>query len=437
MKPLIVLLFAFAFVSSAKAQKTGDIIKQQAGEGVKEGAKIATQQTADKVTDKVLGKLFSKKQKNKNETAANSDPKNKNTIPSSSTPQGNTTNVTAGDSSPVSITTYSKFDFVPGDKVLVYDDFSKDAIGDFPENWNTNSSGQTVSISGQQGQWLMLNKKGVYKQEDVTSLPDNFTYEFDLIYSGSNPFLQLFFVNSGADKNKLTYDIGNRSGVDIGIQPIPRDKGGLAHIYSYTDGANTIDNQVQFQNNGDTKIKVSVWRQKQRMRVYINQEKVFDLPRAFPAGKTYNTAMFELWSDAENQDKYLISYIKLAAGEPDTRNKLINEGKFSTTGILFDVNSAVIKPQSYGSLKDIATVLQENSTVHVKIIGHTDSDGDATANMTLSKKRAEAVKQALVKDFSIDAARLETDGKGASRPVAPNNTTAGKAQNRRVEFIKL
>ncbi len=113
-------------------------------------------------------------------------------------------------------------------------------------------------------------------------------------------------------------------------------------------------------------------------------------------------------------------------GEPDTRNKLISEGKFSTTGILFDVNSAAIKPESYGSLKDIADVLKDNAGVHVKIIGHTDSDGDATMNLALSKKRAEAVKSALVSEFAIDASRMETDGKGASDPVAANSTPLAK-----------
>jgi len=73
----------------------------------------------------------------------------------------------------------------------------------------------------------------------------------------------------------------------------------------------------------------------------------------------------------------------------------------------------------------------------VKIIGHTDSDGGAADNVNLSKRRAEAVKLELVKDFGIDASRLQTDGKGASEPIASNSTTQGKANNRRVEFLKL
>lgn len=432
MKTFVVLIAACVFFQNAAAQKTKDILKQQAGEGVKQGATIATEHAADKVTDKVLGKIFSKKNKKHESTPPSGSKSSSDTAPSN----GKVDNNISG-SGNTSIQTYSKYDFVPGAKVLVYDDFSNDAVGDFPENWNTNAAGETVTVSGQPGHWLMLNKKGIFRQDDVKSLPENFTYEFDLIYAGSPPFLETFFVSGGDDKGKLSFDIGKRSGVNFGIQPIPRDKGGNAHVYSYNDGEKIIDNGVEFKNNGANKIKVSVWRQKQRLRVYVDQSKVFDLPRAFPAGKTYNTTMFELWSDAEPGDKYLISNIKLAVGEPDTRNKLISEGKFSTTGILFDVNAAVIKPESYGTLKDIAGVLQDNANVRVKIIGHTDADGDAAKNLALSKKRAEAVKNILQSEFKIDGSRMETDGKGAADPVASNATSAGKAQNRRVEFVKM
>ena len=66
MKTIILLFAAFIFFTNLSAQKTSDILKQQAGEGVKEGASIATQKTADKVTDKVLDKLFNRKNKNTN-----------------------------------------------------------------------------------------------------------------------------------------------------------------------------------------------------------------------------------------------------------------------------------------------------------------------------------------------------------------------------------
>lgn len=70
------------------------------------------------------------------------------------------------------------------------------------------------------------------------------------------------------------------------------------------------------------------------------------------------------------------------------------------------------------------------------IVGHTDADGDAAANLDLSKRRAASVKTALAAEFKIDAGRMDTDGKGESEPVDKNDTPAGKANNRRVEFIK-
>ncbi|RYG45841.1 MAG: OmpA family protein, partial [Chitinophagaceae bacterium] len=73
----------------------------------------------------------------------------------------------------------------------------------------------------------------------------------------------------------------------------------------------------------------------------------------------------------------------------------------------------------------------------VKVIGHTDSDGSADSNLALSKKRAEAVKKILSAEFGVPEASMQTDGKGAASPVGDNKTSTGKAQNRRVEFVKL
>ncbi|HYO21861.1 MAG TPA: OmpA family protein, partial [Flavisolibacter sp.] len=90
-----------------------------------------------------------------------------------------------------------------------------------------------------------------------------------------------------------------------------------------------------------------------------------------------------------------------------------------------------------GVLKEIASVLKENAAVKVKIVGHTDSDGDDAKNLELSKRRAAAVKAALEKEHGIEAGRLQTDGFGETKPVGPNTSKEGKAQNRRVEFIKI
>ena len=89
------------------------------------------------------------------------------------------------------------------------------------------------------------------------------------------------------------------------------------------------------------------------------------------------------------------------------------------------------------TLKEISQVLKDNATVKVKIIGHTDSDGDDKSNLDLSKRRAASVKNSLSTEFGIDASRMETDGKGEIEPASPNTSSEMKANNRRVEFIKI
>ena len=381
---------------------------------------------------------------------ANSDNKQNNSANNNTTTSTSGNGQVSNSAEGAGFKTYSKFDFVPGDKVVAYDDFSKDAIGDFPVTWNTNSTGEVVTVSGQQGHWLMVRKPGRFIPEYIKDVPDNFTFEYDVIcnekFSFYSPVFSLFFLTGKNGNEALEYSfipLDKRSGVKVGVHPANAGvTGGTAYAESFEDGASVIKNQVnsvQFNSNaGKTKLHVSIWRQKQRLRVYLNEEKAFDLPRAFPADKIYSTVLFEIWGEMNNDvDRYTLGNIKLSVGSPDTRNKLITEGKFVTRGILFDVNSDKIKAESYGVMKDIANVLTENASVRVKIIGHTDSDGSDPDNLSLSRKRAESVKESLVKDFGIDGARLETDGKGESQPVDKNTTAEGKANNRRVEFIKL
>lgn len=415
------------------------------------------QKTEEKVSEKISDKVSDaaskpiddagKTKKNKGKKNNKNSSEDPGTNPQ--TDKGGTGNEIKNKSGGATLATYSKFDFIPGEKILVFEDFSQDAIGDYPAKWNTNSSGETVTADGQTGHWLMVSKKGRFIPDYITSLPENFTFQFDVIcnekFSFYSDALQLFFLTGKNGKEVLEYSfiqLEKRSGVKVGIHPANAGStGGVAYIQSFEDGQTVINNEVnttQFNSNAaKTKVKVSVWRQKQRVRVYLNEEKVFDLPKAFVAGKNYGTVLFELWGDMNNDvDRYLIGNIKLAVGAPDTRNKLITEGKFVTRGILFDVNSDKIKPESYGVLKDISNVLSENADVKVLIVGHTDGDGKDADNLALSKRRAESVKASLVSDFKIDGSRIQTDGKGESQPVDKNDTPEGKANNRRVEFIK-
>jgi OmpA-OmpF porin, OOP family len=332
---------------------------------------------------------------------------------------------------------YSKFDFVPGERVVAAEDFTQDAIGDFPARWNTNAAGEIVTINGQPGRWLKLTRAGFFTPEFVTDLPDNVTVEFDLTtppdFNAGFP-LQTAFVQLPDLKKPADWQSAPNN---FFFTAHPSASEGASELITRQDGTSTAGNQTrttQLAANGKP-VHIAVWRQRQRVRVYMNQEKIWDSPRAIAASAKFNSLVFFVPGGCGNCEYYLAN-LRVATGAPDTRNKILTEGKWVTHGILFDVGSDRIKPESYGTLKEVASVLAENADVRVQIVGHTDSDGDDAANMELSKRRAASVKSTLVSEFKIDGGRMETDGKGESQPVDKNDNPAGKANNRRVEFIK-
>lgn len=105
-------------------------------------------------------------------------------------------------------------------------------------------------------------------------------------------------------------------------------------------------------------------------------------------------------------------------------------------GIYFAYAHANIRPVSDKVLQEIAAVMRKNPDWKLRIDGHTDSIGGDISNLDLSKRRAEAVKTALVKQYGILASRLKTGGYGASQPQEKNNTVEGRARNRRVVLTR-
>ncbi|RON08390.1 porin [Pseudomonas brassicacearum] len=100
--------------------------------------------------------------------------------------------------------------------------------------------------------------------------------------------------------------------------------------------------------------------------------------------------------------------------------------------VKFDFNKAVVKPNSYGDVKNLADFMKQYPNTTTVVEGHTDSVGPDAYNQRLSQKRADAVKQVLVKD-GVEANRIHSVGYGKSRPIADNATEAGRTANRRVE----
>jgi outer membrane protein OmpA-like peptidoglycan-associated protein len=122
-------------------------------------------------------------------------------------------------------------------------------------------------------------------------------------------------------------------------------------------------------------------------------------------------------------------------GCPDKARVILEDGKVVVVGkVQFESGSAVMKKKSEPLIDDVAALLKQHPEMkHVKIEGHTDNTGPKEYNDRLSKERAETVKKALIQR-GIAADRLETEGYGPSKPMAPNETPAGRARNRRVEF---
>ncbi|TMM52226.1 OmpA family protein [Maribacter algarum] len=445
--PIIKLIFSiffmFAFSSTANGQllkKLGKRAEKAAERAIERRVEKETQEKTDEVLDSILepGKK-GKQKKSPIPEGENSSGTNK-TEPNSN-PDGNTEESDIPESSessePKTIQVYSKFDFVPGDKLLFFDDFSDDFIGDFPSKWNTNGSGELVTINESSTKWLkILPGFGTQYIPDVAELPEEFTMEFDVVTKGLNSktssqaYLQIMVGDTKTFQKPQNYGFVEYpfcQFIDPGII-----------IENNINGKREIRNDVRVDIKDIvlSKHHISLAVNKQRFRIWINEQKLVDVPRLLPVNTKMEGIKIQLRGIDTNVEAVYLSNFKIAEGGIDLRRKLIAYGKISTNGILFDSGSANIQAQSMGIIRQIYQVLAQEKGMKLKIVGHTDSDGDKDTNLDLSKKRADAVKKALVSIYSVSAERLFADGKGESEPIGDNTTVNGKAQNRRVEFIK-
>ncbi|HSN08941.1 MAG TPA: OmpA family protein, partial [Hanamia sp.] len=163
--------------------------------------------------------------------------------------------------------------------------------------------------------------------------------------------------------------------------------------------------------------------------VYVDQYRVANVNNL--TGKPQNVTFA-----INGYENSYIKNIRIAAGGIDIYKETTTPAKIVMHGILFDVDKATLKPESMGSINEIYKLMQKNSSLKFEIDGHTDNTGDASHNLTLSQDRADAVKAQLTK-MGIDGSRLTTKGFGDTKPMDSNDTPEGKANNRRVEFVKM
>jgi len=394
---------------------------------------------------RAIGNLFKKKPKKESTPAPDATVAGTSGTTSGTVGSGSTGQAVGGSSSAVAaagplVSGGAYGDFVPGANVLLEEHFEKDALLDFPAQWNTNGSGKVVNIEGQQGKWLDIAPNTIVNPVLNKALPENCTIGFDLFLQVQGdqltPAIQ-FGLTSVSDI--LKEDIAYKDKFFVGINRY-HENDGHSLEYGLKDVVGN-KNDFALPSYANKVLHIDMAINKTRIRVYADQVKLIDLPRALTPGMRSNFYLSSVYMVPAPQVDVLVGNIRIASAETDARSllvkQLLEDGKAVTSDILFDVNSDMIKPSSYGIIDQLGDALAKNASVRVLIVGHTDSDGAAAHNLELSQKRAEAVKNYLVSHFSIDGARLQSDGKGATQPVAANTTDAGKAKNRRVEFVKL
>lgn len=439
-KTALSILCVLAFTTNANGQllkKLGKRAQKAAERTVENRVEKETQKKTDAALDSILEPGEKKKtptDKKENPIPQGNEPNNPSN--SNSTTGSEKPNTKNGDSESRLITVYSKFDFVPGDKLLFFDDLSNDFPGDFPAKWNSNGSGEVVTIGENREKWMELKSgRNTYYIPDTPDLPEEFTIEFDFLTTGldkktssTSTFGIRLDDNNGftSKKNMALIEIPLCQYITIGMV-----------IESWSAGKRTMRNSLDLDIRKIIKseVHISMAINKQRVRLWINETKYVDIPRLLP-NADIKALKFSPISLRDGIDKVFIRNLKVAEGGVDLRRKLISEGKISTNGILFESGSANIQPKSMGVIRQIYQVMAQEMNLKLKIVGHTDSDGSADGNMTLSKKRAKAIKNVLVDIYNVSSNRLTIDGKGASKPIEDNSTADGKAQNRRVEFIK-
>ena len=333
-----------------------------------------------------------------------------------------------------SLQAFSKYDFVPGDKVILFEDFSQDAVGDFPALWTTDVSGEINTLNIAPGNWFNLNStEGTYWFMKDIDFPVNFILEMDIIpkKDGGRYAADVVFFGEKSHSEMDKQGDPGICGLHVMIQKDTWEtRGYKSGTTEKLDGSSQI-NLVEAEKVNH----VIIWVQNRRVRIYNKGGKVIDIPTNIYEGSKFTRLCFKLYRGA-SAGSY-ISNIKITNAAPDMRSKLLTEGKLITYGINFDVNKDVIRPESYGTIKGIADIMKENPDLKIKILGHTDSDGADANNLDLSKRRSISVKNELVSGFGIDGSRIEADGLGETQPVAANDTPGNKALNRRVEFLKL
>ncbi|MFN8347024.1 MAG: OmpA family protein [Spirosomataceae bacterium] len=315
---------------------------------------------------------------------------------------------------------YQNYDFVAGDKIIFSDNFADSQTGEFGTHWKLKEGQAVVNKSGDENAFFITKfyTKLAPRVKTPAYLPKDFTVEFDAYLDAgydSNPGIRIMLMNG--DEAAVTVETSRTYttfyGPDLKL-----------------NGDNPKD--LTDDNYFNKWIHYAIAVKGGQIKVYVNQNRVLTVPEV-----TFKATTLLVSGDYSDDKPMAFKNFKLAAGgDQNLIGKAFTDGKYISHGINFDVNKSTLKPASMGELNAIAKILKENTSLKVEIGGHTDTDGDDAGNLKLSEARAASVKNQLV-SMGIDGSRLTTKGYGETKPIAPNSTFEGKAENRRVEFVKM
>ena len=413
----ITLLFAASNASAQLWKKITKKVEQGAEEVVLRKTEQKTEQTLDSLIEKPFKKKKNRKGKNKNAESSEDYPKDNNEEKPIETEQPQV---------------WSAYNFVPGDKIIFEDDLSTEENGEFPSRWDLISGNAENASYGEDNIINLLHKSKISPlMDEAKYLPEVFTIEFDAFFQRKHgPTYQDYVINLWAGGKNYGYSADRKnycSGIVVNMHgaSLICNKNGTENEYETYDETMVVG------------VGEPVWRHvalsfnKRSLKLFVDEKRVLNIPNL-----GYTPEAFVLGISAHYKEFSAIKNIRIAEGGKKLYDRVIADGKFITRGILFDVNSATIKPQSGGVLKKVATMMQEYTDLNFRIEGHTDSDGEESFNIELSEKRATAVMEAII-NLGIDGSRLKAVGMGESVPVANNTSPEGKANNRRVEFVKF
>ncbi len=417
---IVVIFLAFTFLSPEASGQVKINLKKKLNKQADTRANKNTDKALDKGFDKMengIKGIFKKdddKAADRTKNADDSTIKKADNQANENKPSGS--DQVSKNNSP--ILSWSKYDFVPGDKIIFEDNLLGEENGEFPSRWDLIQG--NVEVAQLNGENVIMFRAGApriipyLKNPDKDYLPDVFTVEFDL-FCGDGSF-EVFLYDlknqrSASHSNWSTFKISANemgwAGSNSKLQDDPTPKKRWVHMaIAYTSG---------------------------KLKGYMDNTRLVNIPHLNfdPTGITFSNYIFGTKDDGF----YFVKNVRIAEGGVKYYDRFLQDGKIVSNGIRFDVGKATLRPESMGVLNEIYTMLDEHPDVKVSIEGHTDSDGDNDLNQKLSEERAETVMKQLV-SMGISKERLSSRGYGESKPVSPNDTPEGKASNRRVEFIK-